>query len=172
MRPPVRPERMGSTMEVFETPLPGVGSRYDFTTEAGDRLAIVARRDRRRDVVLYDDDDPDACRASIELTGEESAVVVELLGGTKLTERLGDLRHEVEGLAIEWVTMAPRGGLVGRTIGDGRIRTDTGASVVAVIRSNRSIPGPGPEFRFEAGDVVLVIGSVPSVQAASSLLTG
>ncbi|MCC6435277.1 MAG: cation:proton antiporter regulatory subunit [Acidimicrobiales bacterium] len=159
-------------MEVFETPLPGVGSRYEFTTQAGDRLAIVARRDRRRDLVLYDDADPDACRATIELTGEESSVVVELLGGTKLTERLSDLRHEVEGLAIEWVTMPDAGGLTGRTIGDGTIRTATGASVVAVIRSGASIPGPGPDFRFSAGDIVLVIGSTAAVQAAATTLAG
>ena len=159
-------------MEVFETPLPGVGSRYEFTTQAGDRLAIVARRDRRRDLVLYDDADPDACRATIELTGEESSVVVELLGGTKLTERLSDLRHEVEGLAIEWVTMPDAGGLTGRTIGDGTIRTATGASVVAVIRGGASIPGPGPDFRFSAGDIVLVIGSTAAVQAAATTLAG
>lgn len=159
-------------MEVFETPLPGVGSRYEFTTQAGDRLAIVARRDRRRDLVLYDDADPDACRATIELTGEESSVVVELLGGTKLTERLSDLRHEVEGLAIEWVTMPDAGGLTGRTIGDGTIRTATGASVVAVIRSGASIPGPGPDFRFSAGDIVLVVGSTAAVQAAATTLAG
>ena len=158
-------------MEVFETPLPGVGSRYEFTTAAGERVGVVARRDRRREFVVYDDDDRDACRASVELTGEEAAVVVELLGGTKLTERLSDLRHEVEGLAIEWVTMAPDVGLTGRMIGEARIRTATGASVVAVIRQGTSIPGPGPELSFEAGDVVLVIGAVDSVKAARELLT-
>lgn len=158
-------------MEVYETPLPGVGSRYEFTTDAGDRLAIVARRDRRRELVLYDEDDPDSSRATVGLTGEEAAVVVELLGGTKLTERLADLRHEVEGLSIEWVTMPEAGGLSGRTIGDGQLRTRTGASVVAVLRQGKSIPGPGPEFGLEAADVVLVVGSVQGVQAASELLT-
>ncbi len=158
-------------MEVFETHLPGVGSRYELTTAAGDRIAVVARRDRRRELVIYDDEDPDTCRATVELNSEEAAVVVELLGGTKLTERLADLRHEVEGLAIEWITMPEHGGLSGRTIGDGQIRTATGASVVAVIRDGRSIPGPGPEFRFEPADVVLTVGTVASVEAASDILT-
>jgi TrkA domain protein len=158
-------------VEVFETQLPGVGSRYEFTTEAGDQLAIVARRDRRRELVLYDEDDRDAVGSSVELTGEEAAVVVELLGGTKLTERLADLRHEVEGLAIEWVTMPASGGLTGQTIGDGEIRTSTGASVVAVLRGGSSIPGPGPDFAFEPGDVVLVVGSNAGAQAAHDLLT-
>lgn len=157
-------------MEVFETPLPGIGSRYEFTTAAGDRVGVVARRDRRREFVLYDEVDPDACRASVELTGEESAVMVELLGGTKLTERLSDLRHEVEGLAIEWITVPPGAGLIGQTIGDTRLRTVTGASVVAIIRGGTSIPGPGPELAFEADDVVLVIGAVDNVRTAGELL--
>ena len=63
-------------MEVFETRLPGVGSRYELTTAAGDRLAVVARRDMRRELVLYDEDDLDAGISSVDLTGEEAAVVV------------------------------------------------------------------------------------------------
>jgi TrkA domain protein len=122
--------------------------------------------------VLYDERDPDRCRDLVGLTGEEAATLVELLGGTKVTERVADLRHEVEGLSIEWVTIPPSSGLSGKTIGDGQIRTQTGASVVAVIRGDRSIPGPGPDFGLEAGDVALVIGSVDGVQRAAQLLAG
>lgn len=159
-------------MELFETPLPGVGVRYDFTTTAGDRVGVVVHRDDRREFAIYDTDDPDRCRATVTLSGQESAAMVEILGGTRITERLSDLRHEVEGLSIEWVTMPPAGGLTGRTIGDGQIRTRTGASVVAVIRGQQSIPGPGPEFGLIAGDVALVVGSVHGVEAAQALLTG
>jgi TrkA domain protein len=159
-------------MEVFETRLPGIGVRYEFTSSAKDRLGVVVRRAGRRELVIYDDVDPDACRASIELTADESAVLVELLGGSKVTERIGDLRHQVEGLSIEWVTMPDGGGLTGSTIGDGAVRTSTGASVVAVIRGDVSIPGPGPDFRLEPGDVALVTGSVEGVTAAAKLLTG
>jgi TrkA domain protein len=158
-------------VELFETPLPGVGVRYEFTSTAGDRLGVIVRRDSRREVLVYDERDPDACRATIALNGEEAATLVELLGGTKVTERVSDLRHEVEGLSIEWVTLEPGRGLTGRTIGDGRIRTETGSSVVAVIRGDRSIPGPGPEFELAAGDVALVVGSIDGVQRAQRLLT-
>jgi TrkA domain protein len=158
-------------MEVFETKLPGIGVRYEFETSAGDRVGVVVRRDGRRDFVVYDEIDPDSCRASVSMEPEETAALVEVLGGTKVTERLSDLRLEVEGLSIEWVTMPATARLTGRTIGDGRIRTTTGASVVAVIRGDRSIPGPGPDFGFEADDVVLVMGSTDGVQAAATLLT-
>lgn len=158
-------------MELFETPLPGVGVRFEFTSAAGDRLGVIVRRDSRRELLLYDEDDPDSCRDTVSLTGEEAATLVELLGGTKVTERVADLRHEVEGLSIEWVTIEAGRGLAGRSIGDGRIRTQTGASVVAVIRGERSIPGPGPEFVLEPGDVALVVGSIEGVSTAQRLLT-
>lgn len=159
-------------MEVFETRLPGIGIRYEFTSSNNDHLGVLVRRDGRRDLVLYDRDDPDSSSMSLVLNAEETAVLVEMLGGSKVTERVGDLRHEVEGLSIEWVTMPASGGLTGHTIGDGSIRTATGASVVAVIRGDTSVPGPGPTFMLEPGDVALVTGSVEGVQAAARLLAG
>jgi TrkA domain protein len=157
-------------MEVFETPLPGIGVRYEFMTGDRERLGVITRRDGRRELLLYDRDDPDTCRVTIELTPEEAATMVELLGGSRVTERLQDLRHEVEGLSIQWVTIASGTRMAGSTIADGEIRTRTGASVVAVIRGDQSIPGPGPDFRFDAGDVVLLMGSEPAVEAAERLL--
>jgi TrkA domain protein len=157
-------------MELFETPIPGVGVRYEFTTAAGDHIGVIVRRDSRRQVLLYDRRDLDACRDTVSLTGEESAAIIELLGGTKVTERISDLRYDVEGLSIEWVTLESGRGLAGRTIADGRIRTVTGASVVAVIRGAQSIPGPEPDFELQGGDVALVIGSIEGVEAAQRLL--
>jgi TrkA domain protein len=157
-------------MEVFETPLPGIGVRHEFTTKSGERVGVVTRRDGRREMLLYDRWDPDSCRETVELTPEEAATMVELLGGSQVTERLEDLRADVEGLSIQWVTSERGKGLDGKTIAEGQIRTRTGASVVAVIRGETSIPGPGPDFRFQAGDVVLLMGSDRAVEAAERLL--
>lgn len=159
-------------VEVFETRLPGVGVRYEFTTAAGERLGVLVRRDGRREIVAYDKDDPDAVCTALSFGADEAALLVDLLGGSKVTERIADLRHEVEGLSIEWVTLPAQGGLTGRTIADGAIRRSTGASVVAVIRAASSIPGPGPDHRFEPGDIALVTGSAESVRAAARVLVG
>jgi TrkA domain protein len=159
-------------MEMFETKLPGMGVRYEFTTESGDRVGVVIRRDGKRDVAIYDRADPDACRGTIELSEGDAGRLAELLGGTTITERVEVLRHTVEGLAIEWVTMPEAGGLTNKTIADGKIRTVTSASVVAVIRGDHAVPGPGPHFEFVAGDVVLVMGDSRAVGAASTILTG
>ena len=157
-------------MEVFETPLPGLGVRHEFMTSDKERLGVVTLRDGRRELLLYDRDDPDTCRVTIELTPEEAATMVELLGGSRVTERLEDLRLDVEGLSIQWVTIESAQGLAGKTIAEGQIRTRTGASVVAVIRGDTSIPGPGPDFQFQTGDVVLLMGSDQAVEAAERLL--
>lgn len=159
-------------MEIFETPLPGVGMRYEFTAEGGDHVGVVVRRDGRRDIALYDREDPDACRGTVELTEGDAGKLADLLGGTTITARMDELKHTVEGLAIEWVTMPDEGGLTARRLGDGQIRTLTSASVVAIIRGVHGIPGPGPDFVFEPGDTVLVMGSDDAVDRASAILTG
>jgi len=102
---------MNRQMEVFETALPGIGVRHEFVTRAGTRIGVITRRDGRRELVVYDRRDPDSCRDIVELSAEESAGMVELLGGSRVTERLGDLRHDVEGLSIQWITIPAAGGL-------------------------------------------------------------
>lgn len=159
-------------MEIYETPLPGIGVRYEFTAESGDHVGVVVRRDGKRDVALYDRQDPDSCKGTLELAEGDASKLAELLGGTNITARLESLRHMVEGLAIEWITMPTTGGLTGKTIGDGHIRTETSASVVAVIRNESGIPGPGPGFTFEAGDTVLVMGGHGAVGKARAILIG
>jgi len=159
-------------MEIFETSLPGVGIRYEFDTGRGRRIGVLVHRDGRRELLVYGKDDEDTCSETIELGQSESAALIELFGGTKITERLTDLRHEVQGLSIEWVTVSASSPLVGRTIGDGEIRTKTGASVVAVIRGSVSIPGPGPQFEFQADDIALITGTYEGVESATQIING
>lgn len=159
-------------MEIFETSLPGVGVRYEFDTVDGRKVGVLVHRDGQRELLIYDEKDCDSCNDVVHLSVQESASLVELLGGTKITERISDLRHEVRGLSIEWVNVADDAPLVGRTIGDGRIRTASGASVVAVLRGDESHPGPGPEFRLMSGDTVLLTGSAAGVEMARRIIAG
>ena len=159
-------------MDIYETPLPGIGVRYEFEAEGGDHIGVVVRRDGKRDIALYDREDPDSCKGTVELSEGDASKVAELLGGTNITARLDTLRHMVEGLSIEWISMPATGGLTDRTIADGRIRTETSASVVAVIRGEVGIPGPEPDFTLRGGDTVLVMGSTQAVRQATTILTG
>lgn len=159
-------------MEIFETSLPGIGVRYEFDTEDDRRIGVLVHRDGRRDVLVYSAEDVDSCSETLRLSTAESASLVELLGGTKITERLSDLRYAVQGLSIDWVSLNANSPLVGKTIGDGKIRTMSGASVVAILRSGDSYPGPGPDFLLLENDTALVVGSVEGVALARKIIAG
>jgi CPA2 family monovalent cation:H+ antiporter-2 len=55
---------------------------------------------------------------------------------------------------------------VGHSIKDLRIRSSTGATVIAVRRDGELIPSPGPEFVIKPGDVLYLIGEKESVLKA------
>lgn len=159
--------------EVTETQLPGVGVRFDFDTVDGARVGILLHRSGRREVLLYDDAaDPDRCRTVLHLSGDDSRTLVELLGASQVSEVHHAVQHQVEGLAIEWVTVGAGSPAVGHTIGEGAYRTRTGASIVAVLRGETSHPAPEPEFEFRAGDVAVAVGTVEGLAKLAPLLGG
>lgn len=145
--------------EVTETQLPGVGVRYEFTTRDGVRLGVLHHHGGRREIVVYDEDDPDRAASVVRLDGHDSRTLSELLGATHVTEAVRAMQQRIEGLTLEWIDVPPRSAMVGRTIGDGELRSRTGASVVAVIRGETTEPAPGPDFVFEAGDVAVAVGT-------------
>jgi K+/H+ antiporter YhaU regulatory subunit KhtT len=58
----------------------------------------------------------------------------------------------------------------GRSIKELRIRSTTGATVIAIRRGGEIIPSPEPDFIFKAGDVVYLIGKRENVLRAIGLL--
>jgi TrkA domain protein len=73
---------------IDETLLPGVGHRYEFTTQRGTRVGVIAHYDGRRELVVYDGRDPDEARAVVELDPDDAHVLADLLGGTEVIEHL------------------------------------------------------------------------------------
>ena len=144
--------------DVTEVRLPGVGVRHEYTTAAGDRVGVLTHRGGRRELLVYDRDDPDRCATTLQLSADDTRTLAELLGASQLAEAVTSVQA-VEGLAIDWVTVAPGSPAAGTTIGDGAFRTRTGASIVAVVRGDTTVPSPGPEFRFQAGDVAVAVGT-------------
>ena len=75
----------------------------------------------------------------------------------------GDLLAQLERasrqIETEWVRLPENSSLEGRTIGDLGVRTQTGASIVAIVRDDLVLAGPGPDARFEPGDLVGVLGT-------------
>ena len=156
--------------EVRETKLPGVGIRHEFTTDDGDDIGVIVYHDGRREVLVYDSDDPDACSTMMTLSAADTRTMSELLGASRVTEAVAAVQQEIEGLAIEWIELEPSSPASGATIGDGMYRTKTGSSIVAVIRDGQSIPAPGPEFGLLAGDVVVAVGTAEGLATMRELI--
>jgi TrkA domain protein len=156
--------------EVSETPLPGVGVRHEFTTVDGERVAVLTHRTGRREIAVYDRQDPDACRAVLHLSHDDTRTLTELLGASPVTEAVAAVQQRIEGLSIDWVALPSGSPFVGLTIAEGAFRTRTGASIVAVVRGPVTIPAPGPDHRFDGGDVVVAVGTPEGLAQLRALL--
>ena len=55
---------------------------------------------------------------------------------------------------------------VGRTIGGLDLRGKTGVTIIAVVRDGQTDINPGSEFRFEAGDIVVLLGNPEQIELA------
>lgn len=158
--------------EVSETRLPGVGVRHEFTTAGGERIAVLSHRSGRREIVVYGPDDPDAATTVLHLSQGDTRTLAELLGSTQVSEALTEVQHQVEGLAIDWITVPPTSRFSRATIGEGDFRTRTGVSIVALVRGDTTIPAPGPEHQLEAGDIAVAVGTPHGLAQLRDLLVG
>ncbi len=156
--------------QIHETKLPGVGTLHDFECQSGDRVGVISHHGDRREIVIYDRYDPDRASDSAALTADEARVFADLLGGTTVTERLDDLRQEIDGLAIDWLPISPHSPYAGKTIGETELRSRTGVSIVALVRGTTPLPAPGPEQMLRADDTAVVVGTVAGIDAAAKLL--
>ncbi|MEF2524829.1 MULTISPECIES: cation:proton antiporter regulatory subunit [Streptomyces] len=150
------------------TPLPGIGVQYDLTTREHQHLSVIAHLDGTRTVNVYRSDDPDACAQSLHLTSGEADTLVDALMPAHHSPNL--LSTTGLGLVAERVELSSAAYWNGRTLGETRMRTETGASVVAVLRRAEAIPSPTPAFRLAGGDTLIVIGTREGVEAAAVIL--
>lgn len=156
--------------EIEETELPGVGVLHEFLAQSGQRLGVITKRTGRRELVVYDEADHDSVASSIPLSVDDSAALAQLLGGSRVTERVADVQKDIDGLTIDWLVIGPASAAIGRTIGSIGVRAETGTSIVAVLRHGKPLPAPGPDFELLESDSVVVVGTAEGIEAAAKLL--
>ena len=137
-------------LEVRETRLPGVGTKFTLRTHRGEKLSSVVHLDGMREIYHYtDDDEPHV----ITLNDEEARQLGAILGGVVYRPQLvKDLEVALKDLVMEWIELPPDSPLVGLTVATCRIRSTTGATLVAILRESGSLATPHPdEARGAAG---------------------
>ncbi len=156
--------------DIRKVTLPGVGVRYDFATEAGEQVGVIAHRGGGKEVLVYDHDDPDRCRTVLHMTADETRALGELMGASTVSHVATAVEQDLEGLTIAWMRIAPTATVVGRTIGEAQIRSRTGVSIVAIVRDGETIPSPPPSHAFAVGDVAVAVGTPDGVDQVRALL--
>ncbi len=60
---------------------------------------------------------------------------------------------------------------VGKTIGELNLRKETGATVITAIRSGKTEINPGPDYKFEPDDIIVLLGNPESIEKALERLS-
>lgn len=95
------------------------------------------------------------------LSREESAHAVEH------RDELPSLLHEAQLLTLR---VAPEMTAAGRNIGELRLRTESGASIVVVRHGEETTTNPGPEVTLHPGDEILLLGTPSQLRNARAVL--
>ncbi|WP_246039745.1 cation:proton antiporter regulatory subunit [Glycomyces buryatensis] len=132
----------------------------------------MAHREGRRDFILYDPDDPDSALECVVLDAEESGALGELLGGARIIEKINRLHHEIDNLVSRQLHVDATSPYAERSLGDTRARTRTGASIVAIVRSDGVETGPTPSSLLHVGDRLVTIGTEEAVDGVDRILRG
>lgn len=145
--------------------------RYDFDGRYGKRIGVIVHRDGRREIFVSLKEDPDACAQSMILSEDEANIVSDLMGGSTVVRRIGQAMQDIEGLAIDWVTLDASSEFVNHRIDESALRSRTGSSIVAILRSGKTIPAPPPDFTLLADDMLVIVGTAADIKKAWNLLS-
>ncbi|WP_164996637.1 cation:proton antiporter regulatory subunit [Actinomyces minihominis] len=157
---------------IEESELPGIGLRDDFLTSKGLRVGVITHRDGHRDLLVYKKGDPDSVSETISLTEGEADTLAEYLGTRRVVQRLSRLTDAIDDLEAVKVKVNAGDYMANKTLGEGTIRTDTGASIVAVWHNKEVTTSPMPDYVIRPGDILVLVGSEASIAAAREIING
>jgi CPA2 family monovalent cation:H+ antiporter-2 len=86
-------------------------------------------------------------------------------------ENIGRLAALFAGATVDNIQIQPGAFSIGRTLRELDIRKNTGATVIAIARNSEANTNPGPDFRLEPDDIVVLIGAHRDLDEAVNLLT-
>lgn len=145
-------------MRVRETQLPGVGVRYNLEFEEGREFIVLLRNDGQRETYWRGGEDEDGERL-FKLSEREARKLSEIFDGTYFRPVTEDIDEALDGARIKWIQLAADSPLAGHTIGDAQIRSQTGVSIIAIQRDDRTISNPDKDEPLKGNDVLVVVGT-------------
>jgi CPA2 family monovalent cation:H+ antiporter-2 len=77
-----------------------------------------------------------------------------------------EIADALEGASTETLTVGSDSPAVGKTIGELKLRSTTGVTVIAVVREGRTEINPGPQQRIQEGDALVLLGGPDQIDRA------
>lgn len=146
-------------MGVFETDLPGVGSKFDLELSDGTLASVVVHHDGRCEIYRRSNRDADGEKL-LDLTGEEANKLGSILEGAYFESVTVDQLSVPLGAAIiEWVNIPKKSSFAGSTIEETNLRDETATTIIAIQRGTETFPNPEPNFELDAGDILIALGT-------------
>ena len=160
-------------IDLQETRLPGVGSKFTLRLDAGGRLAIILHNDGKRELYFFRRGDDDEPRAVIELDDDEARQLGAVIGGAyERPQIVEDLEMALGELLIEWVAVPDDSPWIGKTLAEAGFRAKAGITVIAILRQPEPITGAQPNDTIERGDTLVTVGKAGQYSAFRRLLAG
>lgn len=160
-------------MEVKMADLPGVGKKISFQTAEKQKIVLIIHHSGKRDLYFFQDNDEDEADYFLTLTSEETREMgAQLLGAAY--QPVDDDKVEIfqKQLVMEWIKLTPESPFVNKEIGKSRIRSHTGASVIAVMRDDDVIMSPDVNLVLKAGDTVMAAGVIDQIRRFDAMARG
>jgi TrkA domain protein len=146
-------------MNVFETEIPGVGRRFELELTGDSRVVVVVHHDGRCELFRREGPDADGEKV-LDLTGDQANKLGSILEGAYFEAvDVDELSVPLGGAIIEWVELTADSPLVGGTLGESDVRSETGVTVMAIQRGEETLPNPGPETELQVGDLLVAVGT-------------
>jgi TrkA domain protein len=156
-----------------ETRLPGIGSKFTLRLGAGGRLTVILHNDGKRELYYFRHAADEEPRAVITLDDDEARQFGAVVGGAyerpKIVE---DLEMALGELQIEWIPVPDDSPWLGKTLAEAGFRAKTGITVIAILREPEPIAGARPSDTIERGDTLVTVGKAGQYAEFRRLLTG
>jgi TrkA domain protein len=160
-------------VDLQETRLPGIGTKFTIRLAAGGRLSIIMHNDGKRELYWFHGERDDDPRAVITLDDDEARQLGALIGGAferpKIVE---DLEMALGEMLIEWIAVPDTSPWIGKTLAECGFRAKVGITVIAILREPEPVSGARPEDVVQRGDTLVTVGKAGSYPKFRKILAG
>jgi TrkA domain protein len=160
-------------LDLRETRLPGIGTKFTLGLAGGGRLAVIVHNDGKRELYFFRRASEDEPRAVIALDDDEARQLGAVIGGAferpKIVEELEMALGE---LLIEWEPVPDTSPWIGKTLAESGFRAKTGVTIIAILREPEPVTGARPDDVIQRGDTLVTVGKGGQYPAFRELLAG